>query len=287
MSFGGAKTTQTSQQQTAPWQPAQQGLQSILGGAQNWLQTGNQRQFFPGQTYAGMSDPTKAGMDQLAQGGGANTQASGNYYGDVLSGKYMNAGNPYFQGMANTAISSVMPSINSTFSKAGMSGSDPHQYNLTKGLTDAVMPYAFQNYNNGLSQMASAAQQAPQLDMQTAGNKIAAGQLGEGYTQKGIDEAIARHNYAQNLPLQTMQEASGLINPIAGMGSQSSGTTTSQQQASPMQTALGMGLMGASMFGTNGMFPGAMSKLGDTFQSAFASPSPQMAYGFASPNARR
>ena len=229
------------------------------------LNNAGNRQFYGGQTYAGMSDPTKAGMDQLAQGGGANTQAAQGYLGRVLNGDFASAGNPYFQGMANSVTSSVMPSINATFSKAGMTGSDPHQYTLTKGLTDAIMPYAWQNYQQGMNQMQSAAQQAPQLDAATAGNKLTAGQIGEGYTQKGIDEAMARYNYDQNKPLVALQQASGLINPIAGLGSSSSGssssTQTQQQQPSPMQTALGLGLMGASAFGTNGMFPGALSGL--------------------------
>lgn len=265
MSFGGAKektSTQTSSQ-TAPWQPAQGGLQNILSGAQDWMSNAQNRQFYPGQTFAAMSDPTKAGMDQLATGGGQNTGAAQSYFGDVLGGKYLSAGNPYFQGMADSVASAVMPGINVTFSKAGMTGSDPHQYSFAKGLSDSIAPYAYQNYSQGMDRMQQTAMAAPQLDAATAGNKLTAGQIGEGYTQKGIDEAMSRYNYNQNLPLLAMQQASGLINPIAGLGSQSSGTTdtTKTTQQSPLQMALGAGLMGASMFGTGGMFPGALSGL--------------------------
>ena len=73
--------------------------------------------------------------------------------------------------MSDSIRSAVMPGINSTFSKAGMTGSDPHQYNLEKGLADAISPYAWQNYNQGMSQMANAATAAPQLDAQVAANK--------------------------------------------------------------------------------------------------------------------
>lgn len=276
MSFGGAKTTQTTQQQTNPWAPAQDGLKSIISGAQDWMSNAPNRQFYPGQTYAAMSDPTKAGMDQLASGGGANTNAAQGYFGDTLSGKYLSSGNPYFQDMANSITAGVMPGINATFSKSGMSGSDPHQYTLAKGLSDAISPYAYQNYSQGLDRMQNAAAAAPQLDAQTAQNKLGAGAIGEGYTQKSIDEAMARFNYEQNKPLEAMQQASGLINPIAGMGSQTSGTTTQQQQQSPLQTAVGLGLMGASMFGSGGMFPGALNGLGSKIGGYFgggASPS--------------
>lgn len=266
MSFSGAKTTSSTQssQQTSPWAPAQPLMQNILGGAQSWLDSSASRTPYAGQNYASESDPTKAGAATLANGGGANTQAAQGYYGDVLSGKYASASNPYFQQMADSVTSSVMPSINATFSKAGMTGSDPHQYTLANGLANAIAPYAYSNYQQGLSGMQNAAQAAPTLDTNVAGNQITAGQLGESYTQKGIDQNVGNYYYNQNLPFQSLQQALSLGQPIAAMGSQSSGnsTTTQQQQQSPLQTALGLGLGAAAMFGTGGLFPGVGSALG-------------------------
>ena len=80
---------------------------------------------------------------------------------------------------------------------------------------------------------------------------------------------MARWNYNQNLPLQTTQQAAGIIDPLASM--YKTGTTDSTQtqstQQSPLQTALGLGMMGASMFGTGGMFPGVGAGLGSAFSS--------------------
>ena len=261
MSFGGSKQTTTSNQQTGPWSPAQPLMQNILGGAQDWLSGASNRQFYPGQTFAAQSQPTQAGAATFANGGGQNTHSAQGYYGDVLSGKYASAENPYFKGMADSVTSSVMPSINATFSRAGMTGSDPHQYSLAKGLSDSIAPYAYQNYQQGLGQMQSAAQAAPQLDSNVAANQITAGQLGESYQQKQIDQDMSKYNYNQNLPYQALQQTSALGNPIAGMGQTSSGTTTQQNQTSPLQAILGDGLMAASMFGSGGMFPGAMGGL--------------------------
>lgn len=278
MSFSGAKQTSTTSQaaNTSPWQPAQGALQGILSGAQDWMSNAENRQPYMGQTFAPMSSNTQAGMDALARGG-QNTGAAQGYYGDALSGKFADAGNPYFQQMADSVKAQVMPSVNATFSRAGMTGATPHQYTLTNALSNAIAPLAYDNYRQGLGMMQDAASAAPQLDATRAQQQIAAGQLGESYTQKGIDQEMARYYEQQNRPLLAMQQASGIINPIAGMGSQSqsSGTTTQQTQQSPLQTALGLGMMGASMFGTGGMFPGAGGALAGMFgggSSGMASP---------------
>ena len=270
--FSSKKTdTTNSSNQTAPWSPAQPMLQTILGGANDWLANAPNRQFYGGQTYAGMSDPTKAGMDRLAAGGGANTDASQGFLSRVLSGDFLSAGNPYFQQMAGSIGAGVMPGINATFSKAGMSGSDPHQYAVAKGMSDAIAPLAYQNYSQGMGNMMSAASAAPQLDKGIAGNMLGAGAIGEGYTQKGIDEAMARYNWTQNRPLMALQQTAGLVNPIAAMGSQSQGTSTTTSQTTPgmLQALLGTGMMGASLFGSGGMFPGAMSGAGGFLSSLF------------------
>jgi hypothetical protein len=107
---------------------------------------------------------------------------------------------------------------------------------------------------------------------------LGVGQMREAQDQKGITDQMMRYDYDQNRDARALSEFQGYTLPVSQLGQQSSGTSTAttQQQQSPAQTALGLGLMGASMFGTGGMFPGAMSGIGSALGFGGSGLSPGM-----------
>ncbi len=91
MGSGGGQTQTTKSE---PWSGQQPYLTQGFQGASNIYQAGP-AQYYPGQTYADMSDPTKAGLQGIVnQASGSNpiTSTAGQYTKDVLSG---NTNNPY------------------------------------------------------------------------------------------------------------------------------------------------------------------------------------------------
>ena len=272
MSFGGQKqtTAQISNQSSTkdPWAPAQAGLTDLLGNAKNWLDTSSQRGPYGGQTYADLSAPTQSGIGQLTAGG--NTGAAQGYFSNLINGGTLDpSSNPALAGVVNSVTSSVMPSINSAFTKAGMYGSTPNQTALAQGLANGIAQPLFANYANERQMQNQAAANAPQFNQQAAGQNLQAGQILQDQQQKGIDQAVNNYYFQQNQPLNAMNQAAGIINPIAQMGgtTNTSGyeNSTKYANSSPLQQALGMGMMGASMFGSQGMFPGVGNAMGGYF----------------------
>lgn len=258
MSFG--SKTQTTQQDTKrdPWAPAVPALNTVLGGAMDWYNNRGDRQFFPGQTYAGPSDATNSGISALSgiatDPNSAANQTKG-FLGDTLAGKYL-TGNPNFAAVSQSITDQVMPNIQAAFTKAGMYGSTPNQYSLTRGLSDAIAPYAYNNYESERGRQMQAASALPGLDEAMAKSQLQSGALSENYQQKGIDEAMTRYGYDQNKDLMALQQLAGFAQPIAGLGGTQNTNQTQQMKADPMSQIMGLGMMGASMFGGGGLFPG-------------------------------
>lgn len=267
MSFGGQKTTKTENttQSSNPMAAAQPGINGIIGAGTDWMKNGG-AQYYGGNTYADMTAPQMQGIEQLQQGG--NSAGAQSYFGDVINGKYLDPStNPALQGQLDAVAQNVMPQIGSAFTKAGMYGSTPNQTALAQGLSAGMAAPIFQNYQNERGMQQAAAGGAPGMNQQIAGQQIAAGGMLQADEQARIDADKARWDYNQNLPLQTANQAAGLINPIASQYKTTTGNTTSttQQQQSPLQQALGAGMMAASMFGTGGLMPGVGAGMGSFF----------------------
>lgn len=251
----GKGATQQSSTQTSevrnPWAPAQPMLKQILGEAKSNYGDRLNQDFYGGQTYAGL-DPLSQQALQTTAGraldpGGGIAAARG-MMRDTVGGGYLSAGNPYMGGMINRTVNDVMPAINATFSRAGRTGSDAHGYGLARGLGDAIMPIAYQNYGQERANQLNAAAQMPAIE--TADTQLLRG-VGAEYeqqNQQAINEAMQRYQYEQDQKSNALREYLGFTGPIAGMGGSSSGTSTTTQtsQQSPFQTALGLGMMGAS-----------------------------------------
>jgi hypothetical protein len=91
MSQGGGQTQTTK---TEPWSSQQPYLEKGFSEAENIYDQGP-AQYYPGQTYVDMSDPTKQGLESVvntANAGSPITQNASNYTANVLGG---GSDNPY------------------------------------------------------------------------------------------------------------------------------------------------------------------------------------------------
>jgi hypothetical protein len=255
-----SKTTQTSNQKTDPWAPAVPALQQGLSAAGDVYNQRKAQTFFPGKTYAGFSNETESalsGMADKARSGTGLTAAAGGMVGKTLSGDYLSAGNPYFSQMSDRITSEVLPSITAQWARAGRgTGNGEVVTAASKGLGDAIGNLAYQNYSAERNNQMQAASMAPTLDYADLERLRAVGAEREQMAQQGINEDMARYQYGQDQQANALREFQGFTMPVAQLGQQSSGTSTTSQQQSPLQTAVGAGLMGASLFGDGGPLAG-------------------------------
>jgi len=225
-SGGGNQTTQSVQ----PYAPARPALNQIIGEAGNLYNQG-----VSAAGYVAPSTQTTSGLaQQEVMANAANTQLA-----DTLGGNYLN---PFLSPMLQGAANDIATSVNSEFSAAGRSpGSMMNQQQILGGITDAALPYAFDQYDKERSRQLAIAGSAPNLTQ-------VGGQL----------ENIQRQ---QNMaPFQALQQYNSIVNPIAtGLPVQQSSTQT---QANPLTSAMGGALIG-SKFGTTGaMIGGGLGFLG-------------------------
>lgn len=184
---------------------------------------------------------------------------------NYANGSMLSAQNPYFQQMANTVTSQVLPGINSQFANSGEANSGQASRAAGLGVGDAVGGLAYNNYQQGLTQQQTAANSLAGYGITGAqglasnyqnnvSNQINAGNLGlnaaqlapllqamglnadnagltAGQTQQGLDQqpitaAMNQYNYNQNLPYQNLQNyIANITGQIGGTG-QTTGTNT-------------------------------------------------------------
>lgn len=243
-----------------PWEGVKPYLLGAYGDAEAQYQQGAPS-YYGGQTVAPMSGYTKGSLDSMAQraqdGSPLNRQAQG-MLSDTLSGSYLEAGNPYFQGAVDAATrpitqnynDNVMPGLNSDFSAAGRYGSGAHamasgdasgQY--MNAIGDVSSQMAYQNYGDERNRMMQGSALAPELAKQDYYDISMLGQAGQGYDQYNqqlIDADIARWDYNQNADMQHIASYLGLLN-----GNPYSATTSKTSQPSNLGTSILGGLLGS------------------------------------------
>ncbi len=225
---GGGGGTQQVVQKSDPWSGQQDYLTEIFARAQQ--QSRIPQRFFPGQTFAGLSPETETALQlqtQRAMTGSPLTSAAQTELTKTLSGDYLTAGNPYFGAMVDRISNEVAPRLGAQFSAAGRYGSGAHAHALASALSDTAGQLAFQNYGEERGNQIRGMLFAPQLAQQDyfdAAKLAEVGSLRESLQQQAIDEARARHDFAQMEPWQRL----GLYNQLiqGNYGGQSTTTTT-------------------------------------------------------------
>lgn len=245
MSGGGGSSERTSSTtNSSPWAAQQPYLKDLFKRADQLYQSGP-IQYYPGQTYAGMSPVSQTALQGITQRGLEGSplnKASGSYLQDVLGGKYLNQDAPGFDAVLNRARAGA----DSTYSGLGRYGSGAHD----TAVADSIGNLAFQNYQAERDRMGAAAALAPTIAGQDFIDLNAVNQAGQQYQdelQNQINADMARYNFQQQSPYNNLADFARFIQGGYGSSSQTSGTVPSTSPSN-WQSAIGGGLALASMF---------------------------------------
>jgi hypothetical protein len=252
-------------------------LTTGLEEAKSLFLTGEQPEFFPGQTYVSPSAATteavaeqerlaRAASPLLTQAQQAYTSSLGQL-GQTAAGGFLNA-NPYQQAMMEAATrpltqqfsQSVLPGISSLYSKSGRLGSGAMERALGtateaygRSLGDITSNIAGTQYQQerGLQQQAQLQQAqlaglAPQFYGQQFLPSQALAQVGsqqEAISAQPLQEQLARYQFGQQLPYQQLQ---GYLSSVYGTPLGSYGTQTTN---APTYQNRGAGIFGGGIAG--------------------------------------
>ena len=198
-----------------------------------------------------------------------------------------NQSNPYLDQTFDKAADKVSNNVNAMFSGSGRYGSGAHQgvmgdtmgdlatsvyggayesdANRRFGAAEALgareagdinRQFTSANARAGLgqatnSQAMQAASMLPGMDQYGQSNNHGLMQLGAGLeAQAGaeLQDSMNRWNFGQNAGWDQLQRYNQTVQPIAGLGGQSTQTQPGQKGPSLLQNAAGIGMMGASIF---------------------------------------
>ena len=217
MSFlGGGSSGGTQTTTVQPYAAAQPALNQIISEAGNLYKQG-----VKGAGYVAPSTQTTKGLAaQELMAGSANQQLA-----DTLSGKYLN---PFLSPMLQGSANEIATAVNQEFSGAGRTpGSPMSQQQILAGITDAAMPYAFDQYDKERQRQLGIASAAPSL------------------TQVGsqLENIERQKNMA---PFAALQQYGSLVSPLASGFPVQSG----MNQVNPNRVTQGLGgaMMGNMMF---------------------------------------
>jgi hypothetical protein len=251
---GGGGGTQQVVQTSDPWAGQQPHLQDIFARAQalsNVPQT-----FYHGSTFAGLSPESEVALQlqtQRARAGSPLTNAAQTELTRTLGGGYLDpTSNPAFQ----KAAGDIQSRVSGMFSAGGRYGSGA----MANQANEALSSLAAQTYGQERENMMRGMMFAPQLAQQDyfdAAKLAEVGGIREDLAQQAIDEAVARHTFAQSEPWQRLALFNQMIQ--GNYGGQSTSITTTPRRA------LGAGILSGaasgagigSMFGPWGGLAGA------------------------------
>jgi hypothetical protein len=286
-----ATTTSTSSIDPALLPYLTQGLER----AQSLFLTGQQPEFFPGQTYVSPSAATTEAIAQqeaiarqqspVLQQAQQAYQASLGQVGQTAAGGFLNA-NPYQQAMMEAATrpltqqfsQAVLPGISSLYSRSGRLGSGAMERALGtateaygRSLGDITSNIAGTQYQQerGLQQQAQLQQAqlaglAPQFYGQQFLPSQTLAQVGaqqEAIAAQPLQEQLARYQFGQQLPYQQLQ---GYLSSVYGTPLGSYGTQTTN---APTYQNRGAGILGGGIAGGLGGYAlgQAFPQIGGTY----------------------
>lgn len=317
---GGGGGTNTTVQKSDPWEGQQPYLKTGFSEAEKlYNRTGPT--YFQGDTFVPFSPETNvalqmqtnralngspvqdAATDELTrtlQGdylspvasiyNTPTMQASNQLTNDTINGKYLYGGQG-FDAAYNAAANKILPQVDSTFERAGRTGSGLAAQAQTSALGDAFANLYGQERNNqtqaqglALAQTNSLAGEfakerenqlrsmffAPTIanqDYQDISNLAQVGSQKESLSQQQLNDTINRYNYSQNLPQAKLADYMNTIQGNYG-GTTSSLSNSSMSEPSysnDFASGLGGVLSIASMFGGGGLFGGGGGLLGGLF----------------------
>jgi hypothetical protein len=266
---GESKTTQTQNSTTNPWEPAQPALQGILGQLQGNLGNTGLTSAEGGALNTGVANATNYAnqyggqinnyAQNLLNGGGALDQ-SGNinsnyqrYVGQTNPLASNTDYNPYdtpgFKDAISTMTSDITNGVNGSFAAAGRDFSGANQGALTRGLTQGLAPTIAAQYNQNVQNQQGAAGNLygagntnagllaglQQQSLANQGAGVQASQDALSAQNAGANATLAAEAQRRGIPVQSLGLLAQIGIPIAGLGGQSTGTSSGTQQMSGAQ----------------------------------------------------
>jgi hypothetical protein len=276
----GGKSETKQQSTTEPWKPAQPALNSILGQLQGLIPNsgitpGRESEFGQLESNAQQGNPFAGQIGgvvgDLLNGGGATAQAPAiqSAFDTFKAQTNPLASNTNYDpmqtpGLADslkTMMGDIGTSINGQFAAAGRDLSGMNTQTLARGLTQGLAPILTQQYNQNVQNQQGAASNLYNAGNTTGGLLAGLNQQGVNNQVQGIassNDAVTAQNYGpatmlqleqlkQGIPMQNLGLLTQIGVPIAGLGSQSQGTSSTTQPWSQTfaQAAGGLG----SLFG--------------------------------------
>jgi hypothetical protein len=244
---GGGGGTQQVVQQSDPWAGQQPYLSEIFARAQ--ALSNSPQTFFPGQTFAGLSPEGEMALQMQTRRAMAGSPLTGAAQGELtrtLSGAYLDPTvNPAFQ----KAAGDIQSRLAGMYSAAGRYGSGA----MANQANEALASLAAQTYSQERDNMLRGMMFAPQLAQQDYFDVAKLAEVGtarEDLMQQAINEAMARHDFAQSEPWQRLALYHQLIQ--GNYGGQSTSTTTTTPRRS-----LGADILDGAAAGLGMLFPPA------------------------------
>ena len=185
------------------------------------------REFFPGQTFAERTPIQMEGRQNvldLARGGSPLVDVGQQALMDTLSGRFLAP--DALRAAAAPVINQAVPGLNRGFAALGRGGSGAQARAVSEGISNAL-GNVFQGERN---RMMSALGQVPvfeDLRFNPGRQLQALGAQDRAENQLAIDEAMARHNFAQT---EELERRNIFLNQLLGVGG--IGSTTTQVQPS-------------------------------------------------------
>lgn len=282
---GESKQSQQTSSVSNPWEPAQGALKGILGQldpliANSGLSSASSGAIDQLQQSANAGNPYAGQIDQFTQsllnGGGANGQAGAlqggldqykQQLGQYADPNYSSLNDPNLKAALAQIQSDVGNGVNSQFAAAGRDMSGANQQAYGRGVSAAQAPLILNQFNQDRSLQQNAAGSLYGAQNTTSGLLSGMNQQGLTNQQQGMTnsaDALAAKNYGatqtlnleqlkQSLPAQTLGLLAQIGIPIAGLGGQTSGTSTGTNQMSGAdqfgKIAGGIGNIGKFLFG--------------------------------------
>lgn len=259
--MGGKSTSETKTQQSAttvPWEPTQGLLGNIITGLEGQVGNVNPTAAEQGaintiqqnaQTTPNYGSQATDLTNSLFSGGPDRTGVASNAY-STLQNQLMPTANganldptqaPGMQSLLDTIRSDVMGSVNGMFAGAGRDLSGANQQSLARGLSQGLAAPLLAQYNQNVANQQNAANSLFGAGANTAGilsglDQTALGNKIQGLTtmqsipaaaNNGANAVLQAGQIQRGLPLNNLGLLANLTIPIAGLGSQSTGTGTS------------------------------------------------------------
>lgn len=261
MSLGRSRQTTEQTRTTTPGLGSAPALQNILAAAQG----------LPG-TVVGFSPTAEAGLTGLEQAGqavGGTIDPAQQFFQGVLGqgdvggapgtglgtleatarGDLLGA-NPFIDQLVDVTTSDIIERVNQQAAGAGRLGSTAQQQAIARAVAPAALGLRGQAFESERGRQLAAAQGLLGGGFQAAAGLPAIAQASFLGPEAILRAGLLRDERAQAIadqPFRALQQQASLINPIAQGFASQAGTTTQTQQQSPLQTAIGLGLAGASL----------------------------------------